>query len=109
MNDEQATSIQEVLTGFPKYVYGYLSGFVYGALCDMTLTSLTLGSIALGWATQWQLGVAAFFFGHFSIRATNARSASTMHSGRAIAGGLHRLASLFPQPSAPSEDETPAT
>lgn len=97
------SELGQVIAGFPKYLFDYLFGFVVGILCDVTLSSLAIGSVAVGWVTQWQLGVALFFFGHFWIRTTNARGQAVVRSGREVAGGLHRLVSLFPTPEPPAQ------
>src|SRR5438128_2355310 len=106
---EPEPTLAQILGAFPSYAWNYLFGFVVGVLCDVTLTSLALGSVALGWATSWQLGAAAFFGGHFAIRSTNARGQAVVRSGREVAGGLHRLASLFPPPQPPDETPQPDT
>ncbi len=101
---DKEPSVADILKGFPAYITHYLLGFVWGALCDVTLTSLWLGSAALGYATDWKLGVAAFFFGHFAIRSQNARGQAIVRAGREVRLPLARIANLM-TPPAPEEQE----
>jgi hypothetical protein len=112
--DEKEPTVTDILKGFPGFIANYLLGFLWGGLCDVTLTSLWLGSAALGYATSWPLGVAAFFFGHFSIRAANARGQAIVRAGREVRMPLRRIADLMtppadedPSTSEPDKDETP--
>ena len=117
--DEKELTFGKLLEQFPRYFIGYLWGFVEGVLCDMTLTSLALASVAIALTTNWKVGVAVFFGGHFVIRGINAVSTATVVSGQYVEQGtmrvaqaLHRLAAMLapPQPEItavdpPTDDE----
>lgn len=105
------------LKNFPAYIFRYVAGFVYGALCDVTLTTLTLLGGAVGWITNdWRIGAATFLTGHFSIRVANSKGEATVVAGRYQAQALYRIAQLLTPPPPPtldeheaSEEETPGT
>jgi hypothetical protein len=107
--NENEPSVGDIIKGFPAFFTQYLLGFVWGGLCDVTLASLWLGSIALGLATSWELGAAAFFFGHFSIRTTNALGQAAVRAGREVRMPLGRIGNLLtPPPPVEAEAEETA-
>jgi len=61
-------SVIAVVLGAPSYFLRYLAGLVFAILSEPALTSLFLGSAAIGLVTKPLIGVAAFFLGHVGIR-----------------------------------------
>ena len=53
MSDTQEQTVLSVFTGFPAYLFNYVFGFVLAVASDITLTSLAVGSAALGLATTF--------------------------------------------------------
>ncbi len=111
MSDKQE-SLTSIITGFPKYAFEYLFGFLFAALSDITLTSLTVGSVALGFATSnLYVGLATFFLVHTGIKMVNAVNSARIQQGRYNAAAIDKLTQVFaqvqpavPTPEPPTEE-----
>lgn len=104
----EGTSIASVLTGLPRYLLDYFIGFVVVVATDTTMTSLGLGSIALGFAlgSAW-IGLAAFFLGHTAISIVNAITGAHIQHARIASQPLRAIAAAFHNQGQPPITEPP--
>ena len=101
----QPPSLLSLILRSPLYLLEYFGGFVVASITDITTTSLLIGSIAVGLATNVYAGIAVFFLSHVGIKVANAVNGAIIQNARATAQGARTLASVFSnrQPEPPQE------
>src|SRR5271169_5561458 len=104
MSQQQPESIVRTIVTSPVYLAKYLIGMALGALTDVTITSLALGSLFLALATTPFVGLAVFFLMHTLIKMVNALSGAQVRQGNLVGNAIMRHASVFADQRA-----TPAT
>lgn len=95
MSQPQESSPAYIIITTPIYLGKYFLGLLFGALTDVTLTSLAIGSIFLGLATTPFAGVAAFFLLHTVIKMVNALSGAQVRQGNLVGNAIMRHAGVF--------------
>ncbi len=110
MSQPQEQSILSIIITGPIYLARYIFGMALGALTDVTITSLALGSFFLGYATTPWVGLATFFLLHTLIKMVNAISGALVRQGNLVGNAIMRHAGVFAQqqsePPQPTEDTT---
>lgn len=100
MNQIQHPTVLSIVAGAPAYLFNYLFGLALATISDVTLTSLALGSVFLGYATTTWAGLATFFLVHTAIKIVNALNGAIVQQGRMVASSGAQLASVFTQQAA---------
>src|SRR5208282_2329321 len=98
MNDQEERDtivVMEVLRALPSYVFGYVVGMIASIFSTVTLTSLCIGSIAVGFAVSPWAGIAIFFLMHTLIKMTNSLASAIYQAGRTPALSVARFANVF--------------
>jgi hypothetical protein len=115
MSQSQEQTILSIFTKLPNYLLNYLTGLGLSALSEITMTSLALGSIFLGYATNPWIGLAVFFLIHTGIKIVNAITGALVQSGHIVAQSGLQLAQVFtaqietaPKPALDTVQDIPA-
>lgn len=61
----------KALEMLPNYLVSYVVGFFIVAITDVTITSLVIGAVLLGFLTSPLIALVVFFFLYVGIRAIN--------------------------------------
>lgn len=80
--------LSQTLKSFPRYLLGYVVGFIHLILSDITTTSLFIGALLIGFLAGPLAGLATFFLGYVLLRFVNSLSGAIGSSGRAIANEM---------------------
>lgn len=97
MSQQQDDSIVTIVGAAPIYLIKYVIGMALGALTDVTITSLALGSTFLAFATNAWVGLAVFFLLHTVIKMVNALSGAQVRQGNVVGNAIMRHAGVFAQ------------
>lgn len=95
MSQKQEQTVLSIFTNLPRYLFQYVGGLGLATLSEITMTSLALGSIALGYATSPWVGLAAFFLIHTGIKIVNAITGALVQAGHIVAQSGMQLAQIF--------------
>lgn len=107
MSQQPEPSIAHIIVTTPVYLVKYLLGMALGALTDVTITSLALGSLFLALATTPYAGLAVFFLLHTLIKMVNALSGAQVRQGNLVGNAIMRHASVFAdQRATPASEPT---
>jgi hypothetical protein len=108
MSQQKPESIASVIATSPVYLFKYLLGMALGALTDVTITSLALGSLFLALATTPFVGLAVFFIMHTLIKMVNALSGAQVRQGNLVGNAIMRHAGVFAQQQSEPPSQPPA-
>jgi hypothetical protein len=92
---QQNPTVLSLIASAPAYLFNYLFGLALATISDVTLTSLALGSLFLGYATTPWAGFATFFLIHTLIKIVNALNGAIVQQGRMVASSGTQLANVF--------------
>lgn len=105
----EETSVLSLVKGFPRYLSLYFLGFLVVVISDSTITGLTLGSIAFGFAVRsvWA-GLAVLFLLHTGVQVVNAITGAHIQHARIGAQPLRAIAAAFHNQGRPPITEPPS-
>lgn len=92
-----------IIKKFPEYIVGYGLSFPLAAMSDITITSLTISSVAIGFATNVYAGIATFFLIHTGIRMINAITGTRIQQAIITSESINRLANVFESEKQPKD------